>query len=80
MSAAPALVGRRGVRGLGVGIAPRKTPGFPGWGERTARMRAIGGVCLMSILTANDYYLSRRLRDIQASYNPTAGPKTLAPS
>ena len=34
--------------------------------------RAIGGVCTMSALTANDYYLSRRLRELEASYNPTA--------
>ena len=32
----------------------------------------IGGVGLMSALTANDYYLSRRLREIEASYTPTA--------
>ncbi len=36
------------------------------------RGRTIGGVCMMSALTANDYYLSRRLRKIEASYNPTA--------
>jgi hypothetical protein len=36
------------------------------------RGRAIGGVCVMSALTANDYYLSRLLREIEASYNPTA--------
>lgn len=35
------------------------------------RGRAIGGVCLMSALTANDYFLSRRLREIEASYNLT---------
>ena len=34
--------------------------------------RAIGGVCTMSTLTANNYYLSRRLRELEASYNPTA--------
>ena len=33
---------------------------------------AIGGVCMMGVLTANDYYLSRHLREIEASYNPTA--------
>jgi hypothetical protein len=32
---------------------------------------AIGGVCMMSALPANDYYLSRRLRN-PSSYNPTA--------
>jgi hypothetical protein len=36
------------------------------------RGRAIGGVSAMSALTANDYYLSRRLRELEASYNPTA--------
>ena len=39
---------------------------------RTLLNVVIGGVCLMSALTANDYYLSRRLREIEASYNPTA--------
>jgi hypothetical protein len=34
--------------------------------------RAIGGVCTMSALTANDYYQPRRLREIEASYNLTA--------
>ena len=38
----------------------------------SGRRRAIGGVCTMSALTANDYYLSRRLRELEASYNPTA--------
>ncbi len=36
------------------------------------RRRAIGSVCKMSALTANDYYLLRRLRELEASYNPTA--------
>jgi hypothetical protein len=38
----------------------------------SGRRRAIGGVCMMGALTANDYYLSGRLREIEASYNPTA--------
>ena len=38
----------------------------------SGRRRAIGGVCTMGALTANDYYLSRRLREIEASYNPRA--------
>jgi hypothetical protein len=36
------------------------------------RGSAIGSVWTMSALTANDYYLSRRLRELEASYNPTA--------
>ncbi len=36
------------------------------------RRRAIGGVCMMSALTVNDYYLSRCLREIEASYGSTA--------
>ncbi|HEX2729236.1 MAG TPA: hypothetical protein VHM16_05740 [Rubrobacteraceae bacterium] len=40
------------------------------------RRRAIGGVCLMGALTANDYFLSRCLWEIEASYNPTnPGPE-----
>ena len=35
------------------------------------RKRAVGGVCLMIGLTANDYLLSRRLRTAEASYNLT---------
>lgn len=35
------------------------------------RGRAIVGLCLMSVLTANDYLLSRRLREIELTYNPT---------
>ncbi len=41
-------------------------------GGTPERGRAIGGVCLMSVLTANDYLLSRRLREIEASYNHAA--------
>jgi hypothetical protein len=41
------------------------------------RERAIGGVCMMSGLTATDYSLSRRLREIEASYNPTGNAKQL---
>ena len=42
------------------------------WAGTYGRGRAIGGVCMMGALTANDYYLSGRLREIEASYNPTA--------
>lgn len=42
------------------------------WAGTPGRRRAIGGVCMMSALIANDYYLSRCLREIEASYNPTA--------
>ncbi len=33
------------------------------------RRRVVGGVFLMTGLTVNDYYLSRRLREAEASYN-----------
>ena len=33
------------------------------------RKRALGGVCLMTGLTVNDYYLSRCLTAAEASYN-----------
>jgi hypothetical protein len=51
------------IGGAYAGVVSSGTPG---------RGRAIAGVCMMSALTANDYYLSRRLREIEASYNPTA--------
>lgn len=41
-------------------------------GGTSERGRAIFGVCLMSALTANDYSLSRRLREIEAPYNHVA--------
>ncbi len=33
------------------------------------RKRTVGGVCLMAGLTVNDYLLSQRLREAEASYN-----------
>lgn len=36
------------------------------------RKRAVGGACMMLVLTINDYYLSRSLRETEAAYNPNA--------
>lgn len=41
------------------------------WAGTPGRRRAISGVCTMSALTANDYYVSRCLLESEASYNPT---------
>ena len=39
--------------------------------EIPRRKRTIGGLCLMAVLTVNDYSLSRSLRNSEASYNLT---------